>query len=580
VRELTEADAIVLLAKLSGTPESEPLLRQVAKTLGQLPLALELAGKLARQQARRPGFSWETFANYFSEGDKRLSLGLAGTNVRAAFDATWSHALEMEIQRSFTLLGIFKVGDIYTAEAAAAWDADEQQARDHLNQLLDLSLVRLIDPVTIQLHPLLADYAKAMLENYNQEERISAHCRVADHLFQAIPRPLQSLSDMAVLLRSHYHAAMARDRERADRVYPWFDDGTNNIAVSGFLIDHGQKHALVELRRQDLQFSENASAWSRSFEYFYLGDALRDTGQFDEAEECMLQAVKLMEAPDIDEHSQSLGLGKFLMGLGQIQAQMGKLDEAEASFQQMVDFDRKIQASGEVVGAHDGALIGLLQLADLYAQSTKPDGIKQTERICRAVYDEARQYGIASIAIMALARLTNLYEQPDPDQALETLNLATEIGKTSANAFSGRQGARYARYLAESAAVLALNGKPALENALDLLCHAISNAGQSDAWQELGQALYQLGNLFEHYFIVGRDSPLTAAWACYALSGSYLKENEGGSPLNAQFRINERIVPRIEEANRASAAEAVVADPWGLIETALSPRKLDWRPDL
>lgn len=580
VEELAEDDAIALLAKLSSTPASEPLLRQVAKTLGQLPLALELAGKLARQQARRPGFSWETFANYFSEGDHRLSLGLAGTNVRAAFDATWSHALETEVQRAFTLLGVFKVGDIYTAEAAAAWNADEQQARDYINQLLDLSLVRLIDPVTIRLHPLLADYAKATLENHDQAERIRAHYRVADHLFQAIPRPLQSLNDMTVLLRSHYHAAMAGDRERAERVYPWFDAGTNNIAVSGFLMDHGQHHSLVELRRQHLQFSENASAWSRSFEYFYLGDALQATGELDEAEECMLRAVKLMEALGNDEHSKSLGLGKFLMGLGQVQAQMGKLDEAEASFQHMVDFDRKIQASGGVVGAHNSALIGLLQLADLYTQSTKSDRIKQTERICREVYDEARQYRMAPIAVMALARLTNLYEQADPDQALETLHLATEIGKTSAEAFSGRQGARYARHLANSASALALNGKPSLEDALDLLCLAISNAGQSDARQELGQALYQLGNLFEHYFIVGRDSPFTAAWACYALSESYLKENEGGSPLNAQFRINERIIPRIEETDRTAAAAAVDADPWCLIESALSPHKLTWRPAL
>ena len=210
---------------------------------------------------------------------------------------------------------------------------------------------------------------------------------------------------MTVLLRSHYHAAMAHDHERAERIYPWFDDGTNHIPVSGFLIDRGQQHALVELRHQHLKFSEGNSAWSRSFEYFYLGDALQAIGKLEEAEECMLQAVKLMESPDIDEHDQSLGLGKFLMGLGQVQTQMGKLDEAKASFQHMVDFDRKVQASGEVAGAHDSALIGLLQLADLYAQSNTPGRIKEFERICREVYDEARQYGRAAIAVMAMTRL-------------------------------------------------------------------------------------------------------------------------------------------------------------------------------
>ena len=581
VGELSETDAISLLAKLSGAPASEPYLGQIAKALGQLPLALELAGKLARQQARRPGFSWQTFSNYFSEGDRRLALGLAGTSVRAAFDATWSHALEMNAHHAFTLLGIFKIGNIYTAEAAACWDTDEQQTQDRLNQLLDLSLVKLVDPVTIRIHPLLADYAKAMLEKVEPEKRTCAHCRVADYLLETIPRPLQNLHGMAVLLHSHYHAAMARDSKRASRIYPWFDDSSDdNIAVGGFLIDYGQHHALVELRRQHLHLSENNSDWSRSFDYFYLGSALKDIGQLEEAEKHMIQAVKLVDNPDTDFHHQSLGLGKFLMGLGQVQLCMGKLDAAEVNLKRMVDFDRKVNATGEYGSAHSNALTGLLQLADLYTQSTEPDALEQTERICHEVYNEAEKYGIGSIAVMALARLTSLYLRLNQDRAVVMLRHATEIGKASEEAFYGRQGARYARNLADCAVEMALNGvwlngKSVLEDALDLLCLAISNASRSESRQELGQALYQLGNLFEHVFIIGRDSPLTAAWACYALSEAYLKDNEGGSPLNAQFRIDERITPRIEETNRTSVAKAVAADPWRLIEEALSPRKLD-----
>ena len=58
VDELAPADAVSLLAATSGSPATEPFLQRVAAALGGLPLALELAGKLARQQARRPGFSW------------------------------------------------------------------------------------------------------------------------------------------------------------------------------------------------------------------------------------------------------------------------------------------------------------------------------------------------------------------------------------------------------------------------------------------------------------------------------------------------------------------------------------------
>ena len=49
VDELPAADAVALLAAVSGSPATEPLLPRVTVVLGGLPLALELAGKLARQ---------------------------------------------------------------------------------------------------------------------------------------------------------------------------------------------------------------------------------------------------------------------------------------------------------------------------------------------------------------------------------------------------------------------------------------------------------------------------------------------------------------------------------------------------
>jgi tetratricopeptide (TPR) repeat protein len=578
VEELVAEDAVALLAAVSGSPATDPLLRGVAEAFGGLPLALELAGKLARQQARRPGFSWTAFAASFRDGTGRLSLGLAGASVRAAFDATWTRALGAEVQRAFALLGIFQPGEISTAEAVAAWAADDTPARAHLDELIDLSLIRLVDAVTLRLHPLLFDYAREMTERLTPEEQTSAHCRVADYLFRIAPRPPHNLRDMAIVLRSHLHAAKARDRDRSSRVYPWFNDGDVHVAVPSFLLDHGQHRTLVIHERLQLEFAKDSSAWARSFALFGLGEALLAARELPEAEERMQQAVGLMKGPDVDADGRAIGLAKFLMGLGQVQAQLGKLDAAEATFRHAVDFDRKVAAGG-VSGAREGALIGLLQLADLLAQSNRPNGDDQAERISRDVYAEAAQHGSAQVAVMALTRLARQFVQSDPAQALKALRVAQQVGKDRPEAFAGRQGARYARLLAESAKTLVFNGQPALDDTLALLCLAIGNAGRCGAQQELGQALYQLGNLFEHYHLIGREPPLVAAWACYTLSEAYTRDYETGSPLNAQFRIEERIVPRIEKAQHTTAAAAVVADPWGLIDAALAPHALGWRPD-
>lgn len=581
VEELAPTEAAALLAKASGTSETEPILGRLAQLLGGLPLPLELAGKLARQQARRPGFSWKAFVDRFAEGKQRLSLGLTGNTVRAAFDQTWTRGLQSELQRAFALLGIFPAGSISTAEITAAWNTDNTQSLGHLNQLVDLSLIRPVDSVSIRLHPLLADYAREMSNELVGDEKIGAHQRVADYLFDAAPRPPRTLSDLSFVLRSHYHAASAGDHERANRVYPWFPrvngevtpDTVNPVAIPGFLIDHGQYQTHLLHERLVLDLTKESSPWTRSFAVFRVGEASMRTGELNEAEECFKEAVTLIE----NEDGREIGLSKFLMALGQVQAQLGKLDEALASFQRSVDFDRKVDAEGKVIGAHSGALISMLQMADVLGESEKSESLDQADRICRQVHAEAIEHHKPDIAIMAQTRLIYFLWQSDPEQATALLRDASQLVEKFPGALAGRQGSRYARLLAQSAVNLAMNGQLPVADALDWHCVTIARAGECEAWQELGYALYDLGSVLEHILVDGKP-PLLASWACYSLSESYLKDAEGGSPLNGQARVDERIVPRIEESQRAVSAANVAADPWGLIDAALAPQSIGWRP--
>lgn len=577
VEALSATEATELLAAVSGCAAGEPVLGRVAAALGGLPLAIELAGKLARQQARRPGFSWSAFADRLEQGERRLSLGLAGASVRAAFEETWSKALGEDARRAFSLLGIFPPGPISTAEVAAAWGADEAQALVWLNELIDLSLLRLDGPVTLGLHPLLADYAAELAGGLAPDARRLAHCRVADHLFEVAPRPPRSVAEIDIVLRSHFHAAQAGDRERSHRVYPWFGDVNAQIAVPGFLIDHGLYDTNVRHERLEFDLRGDASPWARAWASFQLGETLQRAGLLVESEQRIRDAVNLMETSCDDARAQAVGLSKFLMVLGQVSAQLGKFDAAEAAIRRSVDIDRQTDALGGVSGAREGALIGLLQLADLYAGSGRPDGGEECLRICREVSLEAEQHGAADVVVMACERIVRLVWRSDPAYALEILRATRQFGAEHPAAFAGRQGARYARRLAETARDMALSRIVSPEEALDFFRLAISSAGSAGARQELGQALYHLGNLFEHYFLIDRESPLAAAWACYALSEAYLRETEGGSPLNAQFRIESRIMPRLGD-DAAPTAAAVRDDPWGLIDAACGGDGAGWRP--
>lgn len=571
-------DAAALLAAVTGCDPQEPMLERVATALGGLPLAIELAGKLARQQGRRPGFSWPTFAARLEDGAHRLALGLAGSSVRAAFELTWENALGPEARRAFALLGIFAPGPISSAEAAAAWDAGNEQAIGWITELIDLSLLRLTDPVTLSLHPLLADYASALASELAPDERRLAHCRVADHLFEIAPRPPRSVRDITVVLRAHFHAAQAGDRERAHRTYPWFGEGDAHTAVPGFLIDHGLYQTYVRHERLEVALRADSSPWARAWASFQLGQALQMNGELEESEQRIQDAVSLMETSCDDDRGRAVGLSKFLMVLGQVRAQSGKLEEAEAAIRRSVEIDRQTDAAGGVSGAREGALIGLLQLSDLHAASGRPEGMNECVRICNEVITEAEAHGAADIVVMACERIVRHTWQGNPEQALTILRALLPFGDEYPSAFGGRQGARYARRLAETARDMTLSRIASAEDALAFFRLAITRAGGSGAWQELGQALYHLGNLFEHYFLIDREAPLAAAWACYALSEAYMRDNEGGPPLNGQFRIESRIMPRLGDAAGETAA-AVRADPWGLIDAEMPPGGLGWRPD-
>lgn len=571
VDRLTTAEGVALLANAAGAAVAEPALAQISESLGGLPLALELAAKLARQQSRRPGFSWPHFAAGFSTAAKRLGLGLAGTTVRAAFDVTWMKALDREGQRAFARLGLFQPGDISTAEVASAWEAETQKALEQLNALADLSLVQQVDAVTVRLHPLLEDYAAEKAQELPEPERIATHQSIADHLYAGAPSPSRTMADLRYVLRSHYHAGAALDRPRAERVYPWFEKHGEKVAVKGFLIDRGQPHTHAKHERIHWALLKDASLWARTWATYRLGEVLAEAGELAEARQHLEAALTLLDSPELDADSRVLGRSKFLMKLGHVRAQLGDLDGAVETMREMVEEDRTTVERGNVGGARSGALIGLLQLGDLIAQSGRSDRETESTRIYQDVSAEADRTGEAQAFVMAASRLAQVFAPADPVRARSHIQAARIVGEQRSEAFAGRQGARYARLLAATAAELTFTGEAMADDVLALLVSAIERASDADAQTEKGYALYALGNFLEHAHLLDRETPLGAVWACYSLATTCVAEHEDGAPLNSQERIDCRISPRIPAAERGAIEAAVAQDPWTLINSAIAP---------
>ena len=580
IEQLGDAAALALLSAASGAAADEPALPRIAAALGGLPLALELAARFARQQLRRPGFSWAAFADEIGQAAARLGLGLAGSSVRLAFDASWQRGLDDAGRRAFALLGIFEPGGIGIDEAAAAWGLDAAAARPLVNALLDLSLAQLFDARTLRLHPLLADYAALRRDELAADEQQAAHRRVADHLFAVAPRPPESLAEIDVVLRSHRHAVRCGDADRARRVWPWFGQANqSSTSIPGLLIARGLVRRHVEQERLDFELSAGYAPWARAWALYRLGDVLLQGGLVREAVSTLQQAVDLMASPEIDDDGRVIGYAKFQLALGHALAAQGQADRAAQAYQGAHDQDLRSAQRGGVVGARSGALIARLQMIDLQWARSDEASHAQAAEAARQVFDEAERDGDGRVAVMAAARLAQALANSAPDEAVHWLQAAWDMGERFPGALQGQQGARYARQLAEAAVALSYNGLVDADAALRGLTLAVQRSRASGMVRLACESLYSLGNFLEHQHLLDRAPQLAAAWAAYALSDEVVREAEFGAPRNGAERIATRIAPRVDEAERDAVAAAVAADAWGVLAAAVAPHRLEPDPD-
>jgi tetratricopeptide (TPR) repeat protein len=578
VGRLETQAGVELLVEVTGKAAGagdEELLSGLVEQLGGMPLALELVAKQARKDSRRPGFSWGRVKQRIEEGRQRLGLGRGENTVRNAFEQTWQRALDDDGHRYFSLLGLFPDNDLLTGEIAAAWDLD-QDTLDTLGDLIDLSLLRPLDEVTLRLHPLLKDYAIEKLEDIEPEQQAAAHRRVFDfHFGRAAEKPV-TMQDIQPVLSAHYHAWKAADRERSGKVFPWYkksdEASVESTPVPGFLIDHGYRRTLVQHYEIELDLAKDQSVTARAWAEYRLGDALADIGELESALLHLKKALSISDKSDLSEDAKVMDRAKFSYRLGQVSVGLEDYDTAIEAFKTAMEMDRKMdQIPNE--------LITMLQIADLHLRRNGADDFENAIETIQGARERARAEHFPAEEAMALTRLADLTRQQDTAACASYIKAALALDDAQkknlfepsttfgVSAFAGRQGARYATTLGQFAAELTLNNVTGmLETTLSAYVIAVRSAGEASAWFEQSVAFYWLGNLFEHLFLVdGFEAERPASWACYAISDQTTQDMELPPGINPGDRIETRILPQLSEAERQQFEPAIETDPLAIV---------------
>lgn len=178
---LDDEEGAGLVAAILGDDHNVPrkALRRLVEQLGGLPLALELAAKLAARQLEKEWGDIDQVIEALGDARARLDLGLADRQVRGAFTACYESALDAAEQARFALLGAFGPGSIELGPAAAAWGVDEETAKAHLGGLTGLSLIQQVGPDSYRLQTLVRDFACELFAQREEGERRQVTERIA-----------------------------------------------------------------------------------------------------------------------------------------------------------------------------------------------------------------------------------------------------------------------------------------------------------------------------------------------------------------------------------------------------------------
>ncbi|MGW5704326.1 ATP-binding protein [Amycolatopsis japonica] len=269
---LSDDGATGLLAKIVGADRirAEPAAaRELVELCGFLPLAVRIAGN---RLATRPQWSLAQLADRLRDESTRLRALAAGDlQLRSAFDLSY-RAVSAEARRLFRRLATVPGADFGLELAIVVSGAASADVRDHLDELVDASLLQTTaEPERHQFHDLIRLFAE---ERFEAEEDPAARDIVLVHL----------LDKAAEAARLFYPKASDTGRFGSrDEAARWLDvEGENWVAAHRLGARKGRHREVRDLAIALHWYSDGRSAQRPWWEIFSLGaaaaSALGDAG--------------------------------------------------------------------------------------------------------------------------------------------------------------------------------------------------------------------------------------------------------------------------------------------------------------
>jgi tetratricopeptide (TPR) repeat protein len=353
LHKLPRTESIDLLRKFRpDLPASSLLLNDIAHELGDLPLALHLAGSFLKdrlraitperylEQLRAPALldhislHWKTLlpADYVPDIVRTFAL---------SYDQLGSdHPTDLMAQKLLASAACFAPGEpipwVLLAESLAAGDEDQNAlAVDALNQLLALGLVEEVDLEAIRIHRLIALYLAHTAPDQMTGAQMAVEAMVAEaagqvnqsglparllpwqlHLRHITDNAIAHASGLAALLCNElgYHLNSTGDLWGAN---DYFEQA---LAIRRSLL--GEEHP------------DTASSLNNR------GSVLRAMGDLKEAKEYFEQALAIRRKLLGDEHPDT---GISLSNLGGVLRAMGDLEGAKEYIEQALVINRKLR---------------------------------------------------------------------------------------------------------------------------------------------------------------------------------------------------------------------------------------------
>jgi tetratricopeptide (TPR) repeat protein/transcriptional regulator with XRE-family HTH domain len=449
-------EAAALLIRLAGRSdldEADPSIEKINRLCGHLPLAI---GMLARQLHHHPAWSAAGLALELADARDRLELMHAeNLSVAAAFDLSYQD-LSANQQRLFRRLGLHPGTDIDPYAAAALDDSSLAASRRGIDELFDQHLVTEPASGRYRMHDLIREYARALAQTDDAEDRESAIVRLTDYYVDAagaigrhFNRGRLTVDDGRAgipALRTRKDAASWMEAERANMhavvdyaaIRGWPKPGiVIATAMSGFLRTHGHWTQMRVLHVTALETARKVGHRQGEAEVLTnLGIVQRLTGDYVAARATLARALESCRSVG-DQHGQA----EALVALGIVQRLTVSYSMATTTLTQALELNERV---GDQLGQADAlSELGCVQrltgnylaarasherALQLYRDLSDGHGEADSLRYLGRVYQETGDYGtVAACYATALDLYRGLDDRLGQAHTLNYLGIAQHV---------------------------------------------------------------------------------------------------------------------------------------------------------